>query len=859
MVNRLKVGIGSVVLWIATACCLAIQSGVAAEVAPLEFAGRTVKEILAHYESQGETFIYSSDVLSPTARFPAEPPAGAGIERLNSALLSLNVQLQPAASAVAGASRRWLIVPVLPKAAPVLAQISGRVIDAIEGRSLANAVIRCGSTQAVSDQHGRFRLARSLCGDRILVSADNFQHTQRRLRISSERMTIQLRPINRIEEVVVVASRYAIEHEASRHETLDAWRLVNTPELGDDAIRVVNQLPGTASVGLSARPQFRGGATDETLIVFNHVELLDPYHLKDFESIFSSVNPALIRSIDVYTGGFPSRYGDRLSGVLDIATNNEFDEFGGQVSISLLSLGAKVHSAPDAENYRWVGAARRGTLDFVSKKLKDTFGKPAYSDAYAQFVWSPTDTQEVDMGVLWFGDTLEVDTIDELAEGELANARYRNLYAWLQWIVRDNHGWSHRTTLSTVRIDQDRHGMEIDSDTDEFFGSVDDHREFRIVQIAHSSTSTLNDAWKLDLGARLHFQRGRYDYRSDVERGDLADLFGTESEFQRNIQVKLNGPVGGAYAALRGTLNPRLFIEAGIRWDFQKFADEGGLDQQVSPRTSLRYDLTDRTSIRASFGRFSQSEGIHELQVADGYSRYQRPQEADHFVIGLDHSFSDSTSLRIEAFNKKVRHRKRRFENLFDQLSIIPELGSDRYEIPAGSASARGLEIGMTFRPDDNTELWGSYSLADSRDRVSGRWQPRTWDQRHTFRAGLVLDRQPWSIGATVSWHSGWRTTTLPDVVYLNDEGDLPILPLSINNRKLPSYFSVDARISRTWRWSRDSLELFAELTNVTDRRNIGAYGYELETDEEAGTARLVRENDPLIPFIPSVGFTFNF
>ncbi len=838
---------------------MVMQSSVAAEAAPVEFAGHTVKEVLAHFESQGDRFIYSSDVLSPTARFPHEPPGGTEFERLQTALLSLNVSLQPARSVAAGGLRRWLIVAAAPKVIRSVELISGRVIDAVEGHALANATIRCGYTQTVSDQHGRFTLPRLSCGDRIHVRATNFQHAEHRLLTSSERMTIQLRPINRIEEVVVVASRYAIEHEANSHEILDSWRLANTPALGDDAIRVVNQLPGTASIGLSARPQFRGGAVDETLIVFNHVELIDPYHLKDFESLFSSVNPALIRSIDVYTGGFPSRYGDRLSGVLDIATNTEFENLGGQVLVSLLSVGAQVHSAPENSEYRWVAAARRGTLDVVSGKLKDTFGEPAYSDVYTQFVWSPTDTQEVDVGVLWFGDSLKLDKIDAIGEGERARARYKNLYAWLQWVVRNNHGWSHRTTLSTVDIDQDRHGTEFDPDTDEFTGSVDDRREFHILQLSHSSTKSLSQSWKLDIGTRLHFQRGRYDYRATVERGDLADLFGAESEFQRYLQVKVDGPVGGAYAAVRGTLNPDLFVEAGIRWDFQDFATNGDRDQQISPRVSLRYDVSEETSLRASFGRFNQSEGIHELQVADGYTRYQRPQQADHFVVGLDHSFSGSTSLRIEAFNKNISHRKRRFENLFDQLSIIPELGPDRYEIGPGSANSKGIEFVLTYRPDDNTEIWGSYALADSRDRVRGRWQPRRWDQRHTVHAGFVLDRQSWSIGATVAWHSGWRTTKLPDFVNLNEDGDLPVLTLPINNRHLPDYFSIDARISRTWRWSRDSLELFAELTNVSDHRNTGAYGYELEVDEDAGTALLVREKDPLIPFIPSVGFIFTF
>ena len=113
------------------------------------------------------------------------------------------------------------------------------------------------------------------------------------------------------------------------------------------------------------------------------------------------------------------------------------------------------------------------------------------------------------------------------------------------------------------------------------------------------------------------------------------------------------------------------------------------------------------------------------------------------------------------------------------------------------------------------------------------------------------------SCGSATAWQK--RTTALPEIVYLDDEGDLPVLPLAINNRRMPHYFSVYARISRTWRWSHESLELFAELINVTDRRNTGAIGYELESDDEAGSALLVREKDPLIPFIPSVGVTFTF
>ena len=53
---------------------------------------------------------------------------------------------------------------------------------------------------------------------------------------------------------------------------------------------------------------------------FDGLRLYNPYHLKNFQSIFSTVDPRLVRSIDVYTGGFPAIYGDRMSSVIDIAS-----------------------------------------------------------------------------------------------------------------------------------------------------------------------------------------------------------------------------------------------------------------------------------------------------------------------------------------------------------------------------------------------------------------------------------------------------------------------------------------------------------------------------------------------------------
>ena len=74
-------------------------------------------------------------------------------------------------------------------------------------------------------------------------------------------------------------------------------------------MRVVTRLPGMSSVGVSAKPQVRGGLTDEVLVRVDGVELFDSYHLADLQSFFSVVDDRTVDAVDVYTGGFPvSKY-----------------------------------------------------------------------------------------------------------------------------------------------------------------------------------------------------------------------------------------------------------------------------------------------------------------------------------------------------------------------------------------------------------------------------------------------------------------------------------------------------------------------------------------------------------------------
>ena len=90
------------------------------------------------------------------------------------------------------------------------------------------------------------------------------------------------------------------------------------PDLGREPLRAISRLPGTTGGAISARTNIRGGEEDEVVLLFDGLPLHEPFHLRHFQEAFSVLDARVIGGMEVFTGGFPAQYGDRLSGVVDI-------------------------------------------------------------------------------------------------------------------------------------------------------------------------------------------------------------------------------------------------------------------------------------------------------------------------------------------------------------------------------------------------------------------------------------------------------------------------------------------------------------------------------------------------------------
>src|SRR5262245_10667447 len=189
-----------------------------------------------------------------------------------------------------------------------------------------------------------------------------------------------------VETLIVTGSRHVVPSGLGGEAgtTVTSAEMNATPALGGDVMRVTNRLPCISIVGISAKPQIRGGVNDETLILMDGVELLDPFHLADFQSIFSSVDDRTVDTIDVYTGGFPARYGNRMSGVMAISTLAPDAPPRTELGLSLFSAFANTRGNNAAGDTSWLGSIRRGNLELLVDWIDKSDGSPKYDDAYAR-------------------------------------------------------------------------------------------------------------------------------------------------------------------------------------------------------------------------------------------------------------------------------------------------------------------------------------------------------------------------------------------------------------------------------------------------------------------------------------------
>jgi outer membrane receptor protein involved in Fe transport len=637
-----------------------------------------------------------------------------------------------------------------------------------------------------------------------------------------------------LEVISVYASRYSIEGRGLNEPlALSSGDIDIVPGSHDDALRALKTLPGLAS-NVSGRPYIRGSLADDVLVRYDGITLLDPFHLKNFQSLISAIDPAAVDRIDVYSGGFPVVYGTRSGGVIDVSAPSYGSGYENRAAASLISAGLSSMGHADELPLEWLFAIRRSTVDLL-EPVKEEFGQPQFSDSLGRLRWN-TDQGAWTLGWLLLDDRIEIGNEDD---EETANATYRDEYLWL---ARDHEFDSRlRTRATAVLSSSNRHRVGMLNQPGVAVGALDARLEFDRIEVGNTWTWTPRADVTWTFGGEAAVSESEYEY-SRVASYDPRIAAGFGRPATNNLQYEVDPDVFtyALFAAMRRQWAP-FEAEFGIRLDGEHY-NLGGDHNQFSPRLNLRYDASDELRLYASAGRFTQAQHVEEWRVEEAQVQADASQVSIHTILGLTWEPSPDVRWGFEAYTKRWTTVSPYFDNLLDPLALTPDLTPDRIRLTPGKSEASGLEVNVRRQFSEQLSASGTLSWARVADEIGQDDILRSWDQPLAATAGVAWQGSQLSLSALAGFHRGWPRTPVESLGARNSD-------------RWGDFFTLDLRGSYTWPMSNGDFMVVLEVTNATNRDNECCAALEASDDGQFFESH----TSQWLPAILNIGFTYRW
>jgi len=719
-----------------------------------------------------------------------------------------------------------------------------------------------------TDEDGRFTLVLPPGQYRVVTEALGVRErsqTDETVRVGqTTRITIHLSASPfRLDEIVVAPSTFGmLRTQGPSRQFLTREELESLPHPGNDIIRAVEQLPGVSTTDYSAKPFVRGARAVEVLTLLDGLELHEPYHIKYWDGSLSIVDIETVSEVSLMTAGFTSEYGDKSAGVL--AMRSADPPVGApRTTIGLDFMNSIVKSEGTFREGRgsWLASARRGSLAFVFDLMKlypDEDLRPSYYDLFSKVQYELRPGHRVSAQILHAGD----DNHGVEMDSTVYRVRYGNSYGWLIWEADLNRDLSARTVASLGRVTQDREGTDYWEPGDPPVLRVDDENTTWKLGLRQDWQLRQSARMMLKWGFDLRWGKSDYDYfrakfswvpnLTDPEGPDWWPRHDTVT-----VATSRSGSQAGAYLASRFQLTEALTVEAGLRYDRQSHTGE----QQISPRIHAAWQLTPGTALRGAWGHYHQSHALHELWAADTDTTFYPAQKAEHRVVGLEQSFQNGFSLRVEAYQRLLSDPLPEYRRLARNMGALwEEALDDRVLVHPELGRAEGLEL-FVKSPAGGRFTWsGSYALSRVEEKVSGEWVPRPFDQRHAVNLQVAFrPTDDWSIAAGWIYHSPWPYT---EIKYRLEETvwGQPVASRytdALNQGRLTPYKRIDFRVSRRFRLGRSDLLLYVDVFNLLNREN--ALDYEQSPLWADGRWITNQSLFPQLMIMPSIGLKWTF
>ena len=637
---------------------------------------------------------------------------------------------------------------------------------------------------------------------------------------------------------------------------LTSKSLKKLPSIGGepDIAQFLQVIPGVVFTGdQGGQLYIRGGAPIHNAVLLDGMILYNAFHSIGLFSVFDT---DVIKTADVYTGGFSAEYGGRISSVVDIKTRDgNKKRLTGKVAAStfgakLLLEGPLFKQKENGAGSSFILSAKTSYIDQTSQSIYSYIGDEglpySFLDIYGKVSFSGSNGSKINLFGFNYGD--------DVAYSSLTNFNWKStgfgsnfvlIPSGSTMLVEGNFAYSNYNTEqsnpSTRPKKSSIGGFNMGLDFTSFL-SGDNQMKYGLELLGFSNSLSFYNP-------------------SNIE---LAHNDNT-TEFAAFVKYKHVGT--------------RLLFEPSLRYHSYTSLGESSLE----PRFGLKYNITERLRLKSSAGLFSQNlvavtTGREVVNLFQGFissttnlpanlngeERTSYLQRAKHLIVGLELDLNEKWTVNIEGYVKDFGqlinlNRNKIYEDDTQNDEIADELKKD---FVVESGLARGIDFLIKYN-DQTTSLWMVYSLGKVTKTDAFETYAPHFDRRHNLNivASRIFGKdKSWTFDMRWNYGSGFPFTETQgyyeninfedgintDVTQSN--GDLGIYYADYNRGQMPDYHRLDVSIKKKITFSKNSImETTLGISNLYDRANI--FYYDQLTDSRINQ----------LPFMPSIGANWQF
>ncbi len=530
-----------------------------------------------------------------------------------------------------------------------------------------------------------------------------YQTHRRRLRMAAgETLTLAVQ----LDSTVLKGPEIKVEEERIEDRSLQITpptfkvqqrELKLMPGTLDDILPVLHTLPGVLPLSdYSTQFIVHGGSPNQNLILVDGIELINPYRRSGMASLF---NPALVQDVNLYTGGFPVLFGDRLSSVLAVTTRDGTTTkwLAGKISASTSTANLVFEGKTNFWNGGWLLSGRRSYFDLFDKSYAQRLGIankiafPNFEDLHGKLVLRPTPQHRLQLNAIHSRNVMDYLIKEELGEQDAerdrldGDDRMQNVIFGAAWSYTPSTRWQAKAQANWYRNYGNSSFVANLVPTDVRVPIIEDvfgplPPTFGVVDTVSFAYQQRYDFRKYSAGGGIIYERGRHavefgggfdrlknSLAADLELNDFGEVvFAALTDaplWFGALDDSLNLAPGYSrwhvYAQDKLALHgERVFIQPGLRYDNYGIVGKGYL----SPRLNVIFAPHPRTIWRAAWGVYRQSPGYEKLLDGGQIFELLRFQSLDellaekgtHLLANFSYTLGEKWQLTVEAYRKDL-------------------------------------------------------------------------------------------------------------------------------------------------------------------------------------------------------------